>query len=66
LARCTARSRLGAPRYSDDVHQRSAIQEDAVREFLHFGVDFFDQLLAVDGGAQQGSVWEEESAHLAG
>src|SRR4029077_2159521 len=38
----------------DHVHQRTAVEENAVREFLHFGVDFLDQLLAVDGSAQQG------------
>ena len=36
-----------------DVQERSAIEEDAVSERFEFGVDFFDQFLAIDGGAQE-------------
>ena len=33
---------------------RAAVEEDAVGDGLHLGVDFVHQLLAGDGGAQKG------------
>jgi len=36
------------------VNVRAAVQKDAVIERLHFGLNFFHQLFAADGIAQQG------------
>jgi hypothetical protein len=37
----------------DDVHQQASAEEDAVGEVLELGVYGFNQLFAIDGGAQQ-------------
>ncbi len=42
-----------APRDGHHVDESATVQEDAVIGGLHFGLDFFHQLLAVDGGAQK-------------
>ena len=42
-----------APRHLNDVHQQSSAEEDAVGEVLELGIDGFNQLLAVNGGAQE-------------
>ena len=37
----------------DHVDVRATVQEDAMIERLHLALDFFHELLAADGGAQQ-------------
>jgi hypothetical protein len=45
-----------------DVDECSAIEEDAVPERFEFSVDFFDELLAIDGRAEQGFEHGEKHA----
>ena len=47
-------------RHVDHVDQKASLQKDPVREFLEFSVDGFDQLFAVDCGAQQGFQHRQE------
>lgn len=42
-----------ATRHGDHIDQSPAIEKDALREFLKFRINFFDQFLAVDRVAQQ-------------
>ena len=53
-----------APRDRDNVDMRATVEEDAVTERLHFALDFFHQLLAVDGSAQQRLEYRQQRLGL--
>ncbi len=41
-----------APRHFHDVDQRAPIQKNPVCQSFRLSIDFFNQLLAIDGGTQ--------------